>query len=394
MMSIDRIIVFTKSCSWVLLLVVCQLSAGAALGAVIASDSASDPAYAAETGGAWKGLNPTSGENPPGTDNGGFGFLPWDFAGGFHAQQFSPYGRLNHFIDGVDFSSSAFNSLGAPAFALTNANQAWFGYTARATRPFASPLQIGDTLSIDFSNPLPLPLAEFDSAGFVFRLNTGGGPLIEGISDVAEKFGLFVTGDFHGDNWTTTDSVGFTDTGINASETTSGAQFRFTLTGSDSYSMELIRLGDGASLFERSGFLRNEEAGPIDAIEITLFGNGSGDGVAGPTAQRTGEREFFFDNLVIERPESFYAPGDFDADGIVDGRDFLIWQQGGSPNPWSPADLADWEANFGAGPSAMSASTIVVPEPTSLTMVLSYLLILAAGRATLRVVARRRFFAI
>jgi hypothetical protein len=50
--------------------------------------------------------------------------------------------------------------------------------------------------------------------------------------------------------------------------------------------------------------------------------------------------------------------GDFDADGDVDGRDFLVWQR----NP-SVGDLADWQANYGMG--ELSAST-AVPEPESL----------------------------
>jgi hypothetical protein len=50
-------------------------------------------------------------------------------------------------------------------------------------------------------------------------------------------------------------------------------------------------------------------------------------------------------------------PGDFDEDGDVDGRDFLSWQR----NP-SIGDLADWQANYGAG--SFSAST-AVPEPRS-----------------------------
>ena len=100
--------------------------------AVPASDSASDPAYAAEAGGAWKGQynagDPWAfGQNPPGNDNGGFGFLPWNFtdgntavtAGGYNGDgTFAPYGRLNHYIDGVDLATSTFNNLGAPAFAL------------------------------------------------------------------------------------------------------------------------------------------------------------------------------------------------------------------------------------------------------------------------------------
>ena len=43
------------------------------------------------------------------------------------------------------------------------------------------------------------------------------------------------------------------------------------------------------------------------------------------------------------------TPGDYDDDFDVDGLDFLIWQEGESPNPLSQSDLAAWEANYGKG---------------------------------------------
>jgi parallel beta-helix repeat protein len=54
------------------------------------------------------------------------------------------------------------------------------------------------------------------------------------------------------------------------------------------------------------------------------------------------------------------TPGDFDADGDVDGRDFLIWQRNGSVG-----SLTDWQANYGAG--ALAAAT-AVPEPSSVCL--------------------------
>ncbi len=56
------------------------------------------------------------------------------------------------------------------------------------------------------------------------------------------------------------------------------------------------------------------------------------------------------------------AGGDFDNDGDVDGRDFLLWQRGGSPSFLSAGDLADWQTNYGAG--ALHAVT-AVPEPAA-----------------------------
>ena len=55
--------------------------------------------------------------------------------------------------------------------------------------------------------------------------------------------------------------------------------------------------------------------------------------------------------------------GDFDFDGDVDGRDFLVWQRGGSPTALSAGDLADWQANYGVSP--LGAMNVAVPEPAS-----------------------------
>ena len=69
--------------------------------------------------------------------------------------------------------------------------------------------------------------------------------------------------------------------------------------------------------------------------------------------------------------------GDFDGDGDVDGRDFLRWQRGGSPAPFSSTDLAAWQNAYGPGPLS---SLEAVPEPTALTLVLSLAMGLVAVR--------------
>ena len=58
------------------------------------------------------------------------------------------------------------------------------------------------------------------------------------------------------------------------------------------------------------------------------------------------------------------TPGDFDGD--VDGRDFLIWQRGDSPNPLSAGDLAIWQSQYGS-PNLVAAAA-AVPEPQSLLL--------------------------
>lgn len=56
--------------------------------------------------------------------------------------------------------------------------------------------------------------------------------------------------------------------------------------------------------------------------------------------------------------------GDFDFEGDVDGRDFLIWQRGDSPLPTSATDLAAWQANYGSV-AAATANLSAIPEPST-----------------------------
>jgi hypothetical protein len=60
--------------------------------------------------------------------------------------------------------------------------------------------------------------------------------------------------------------------------------------------------------------------------------------------------------------------GDFDHDGDVDGRDFLVWQRGGSPDPYSAEDLALWQGEYGQLEGALAGVT-AVPEPGALGLV-------------------------
>jgi len=60
------------------------------------------------------------------------------------------------------------------------------------------------------------------------------------------------------------------------------------------------------------------------------------------------------------------GPGDFDVDGDVDGRDFLVWQRGGSPDPHSSEDLIAWKVHFGS--NGYDASLHSIPEPASILL--------------------------
>ena len=72
----------------------------------------------------------------------------------------------------------------------------------------------------------------------------------------------------------------------------------------------------------------------------------------------------------VELEVNFDFGADFanDGDGDADGRDFLIWQRGGSHNPLSATDLAAWQANYDAAP--LLARLAAVPEPCTLWLAL------------------------
>jgi hypothetical protein len=68
------------------------------------------------------------------------------------------------------------------------------------------------------------------------------------------------------------------------------------------------------------------------------------------------------DNIGLEFVPSTALPGDFNGDGNVDGRDFLLWQR-----DTNIGNLTDWQSNYGTGGLAAIA---VVPEPGSLLLTL------------------------
>ena len=71
--------------------------------------------------------------------------------------------------------------------------------------------------------------------------------------------------------------------------------------------------------------------------------------------------------------------GDFNSDGAVNGRDFLLWQRGNSPNPLSATDLSSWLTNFGT--AGVQAVSIGIPEPAAGVLTLLSTLILCAKRS-------------
>jgi hypothetical protein len=104
---------------------------------------------------------------------------------------------------------------------------------------------------------------------------------------------------------------------------------------------------------------------------------------------------------TLGAPNLLYEDGDFDFDGDVDGRDFLIWQRGfgygdgitldalvtatrahGDTNgDWTVdgLDLANWQANYGIAPQSL-IGTVAIPEPASLALASLCTIALATAR--------------
>ena len=77
--------------------------------------------------------------------------------------------------------------------------------------------------------------------------------------------------------------------------------------------------------------------------------------------------------------------GDYNNDGIVDMRDYVVWRNGDSPNPNSTADYNTWRANFGshAGAGSSLGGSAAVPEPGCLALVMVGLLAVGGCRKRL-----------
>lgn len=69
--------------------------------------------------------------------------------------------------------------------------------------------------------------------------------------------------------------------------------------------------------------------------------------------------------------------GDFNGDGMVSGRDFLIWQRGQSSPPLSAGELSKWHAWYGA---TGSVQAFAVPEPGSILLLVGYALLYVSSR--------------
>ena len=183
------------------------------------------------------------------------------------------------------------NSLGAPAFALTTSDRAYFFDTSEVTRTLTTPFGVGQTFSADVDGPL----LTFTPDSFDFDFGTGATFQLcaNGVCGGGnERFGLFTNITFNED-WTTVGG-GSTHTGVASPDS---FHLELTLLPGDKYDLVMTPVGGGAPLFSQSGASLVGPAGAaIDNIRITVYGTGS---------SADGSKELFFNNLsIVPEPSS------------------------------------------------------------------------------------------
>ena len=178
--------------------------------------------------------------------------------------------------------------------------------------------------------------------------------------------------------------------------------FRFTVSGPSVAEIKLTPVGPTYETVQQGAFnaaaMNDLEFQVFQAPAMSLIGRASqaGIGLAESIAEQLFPTagDYFIRVLGRQDANQFYqldlsfseAPvidenADFDADGDVDGEDFLAWQRGvgtgstlsqGDANGDSQVDDLDleiWKEQFGATVSPPGANASTVPEPTGATLV-------------------------
>ena len=105
----------------------------------------------------------------------------------------------------------------------------------------------------------------------------------------------------------------------------------------------------------------------------------------------TDQMQLRVDNISVLRPV-VGVPGDYNANGVVDAADYVVWRKGGTlqneiatVGSVTPEDYTEWRARFGnvAGTGSNLAGASAVPEPGCLGIGLVCILFVRARRSHL-----------
>ena len=297
-------------------------------------DDSSDAAYA----GQWNNGS-----------NGGSGFGPWQLASyntsggyaGFWLPDDSGEGN------GIDNAGAVERDSGTTWASFANKGSGID--QATAYRTFDTPLQVaGDRFTVTLENG-----AVEGRVGVALR--NGNATATPGDYDTGARMQFFFEGG--NSNYSLLDGSGLFDTGIGW--TPYGLKIDFTLTGTHTYDLVIWRYDEANDVTPQVFNIQGRTLSGTGAIEsLALFQyDAAGGGI---------QSDVFFNYLGYSIAG---LAGDFDHDGDVDGRDFLKWQRGESPDPRSQSDLDAWILNFGSTSDAMPHA-VSVPEPKTFLLLL------------------------
>lgn len=313
-------------------------------------------------------------------DNGGTGFLPW--TGGMYGNPIA-----------IDSAPEPDNNLGKPAFQLGTGG---FGYWA--IRPFANPLQAGQSFKMDI-DPFAFQTDASTTGDFQSLIRFGAG----GSDNAHEAFALYTYAwytsgvlQFGDDKWgivakTTNDGLNGGAalptspcyatgcTNFSVLDSSDGFTMVFDLLTTDTYRLRVF--DDAITKLDVSGQL-DATLAAAGINQLVLY---SDDG-SSATIDST-----YFTNLEIYTTPSESLAGDFNDDGKVDAADYTVWRDnfggdsavlngnGSGAATVVPADYDLWKSQFGV-PVAGGIGGSAVPEPTALITLLLGMFIGALGR--------------
>jgi hypothetical protein len=341
----------------------------------LAYDTADDPAYAD----GWQE-----------SDNGGFGFTPWNFDAGYwwEGTLYSYAQPGFHEIDngtraGTQFSNP-FNAIGRAWTVGTTPDS---DGAPRYGRGFPA-LQPGQTISVVVDNPTDRKYYN----GYFVRFNggtdgmdgnlCGGGDhephsCTPGATAPENKLTWWRFEDFNNGVWKLGDNAGDITTSLFDTNTAeAGMRLDLTLTGADAYELTVTPLANPASAYVHTGTLRAPGV-PLDWFEITFFNTPSD-----TTTPPEFSTDFYIRSIEITGAAPPGVPGDYNDNGAVDAADYVIWRKlmgqsvqlknevaGTTPGSVTVEDYAAWRTNFGnpaGGASVQSIAGAAVPEPGGL----------------------------